>query len=189
MPRPLRFEAAGATHHVVAKGVAQTSLVRDDYDRRAFWIRLGRAVSRYEWRCLAFCLLDTHAHIVVTTPEPNLGIGMQWLCGRYAQEFNARWGRSGHLFGARFYSGHIESDEHLVSSILYVLLNPVRAGLVERPELWPWSSYAATVGLVDPPSFLDVDAVLELFDLRRHVAQSSLAAAALEVLEAPRGSA
>jgi REP element-mobilizing transposase RayT len=184
MARPSRFEAPGATHHVVAKGVAQTSVVRDDHDRRALWIRLARTVERYEWRCSAYCFLDTHLHLVVTTPQPNLGAGMQWLCGRYAQEFNARWGRSGHLFGGRFYSGRIVSDEHLVSAVVYVLLNPVRAGIVSRPELWSWSSYGATVGLVDPPAFLDVAAVLELVDGRREHAQRLLAAAALEAVDA-----
>lgn len=186
MPRSPRLEAPGAIHHVVAKAVASQTLVRDDGDRRSLWAQLGRTTTRYRWRCFAFCILDTHLHLVVSTPEPNLGAGMQWLCGRHAQNFNARWGRSGHLFGSRFFSSRVESDRHLVASIIYVFLNPVRAGIVDRAELWPWSSYPGTVGVVDAPSFVDVGGVLELVDQRRTVAQRGLAAA---VLEATQGDA
>ena len=118
--------------------------------------------------------MDTHVHVVVQTPEPNLGRGMQWLCGRYAQDFNARWQRSGHLFGRRFYSAVITTDRHLLGSIAYVLRNPVEAGLVDRAESWPWSSYASTVGLVAAPSFLDVAGTLSHLGRRPDAARRAL---------------
>ena len=183
MPRAPRQEIPGAIHHVVAKGVSGQEIVRDDYDRRALWMRLGRTVGRYRWRCFAYCFMDTHFHLVLRTPEPNLGRGMQWLCGRYAQEFNSRWGRSGHLFGSRFYSDVVTSDGHFVASVVYVLLNPVKAAMVDRAELWPWSSYAATAGLVEAPSFLDVEGVLEHFDRRADRARRRLVAGVLEAVE------
>lgn len=120
--------------------------------------------------------METHVHLVVTTPEPNLGRGMHWLSGTYAQKFNARHGRSGHLFGDRFFSRVVVTNSHLVAAIAYVLANPVRAGLVERPEHWPWSSFAATVG-EHAPAYLDVAGVLELFDPRPHVARVRVAEA------------
>jgi REP element-mobilizing transposase RayT len=169
-------------HHVVAKAVAGQALVRDDYDRRALWGRLARTVMKFRWSCLAYCFLDTHFHLLVETPEPNLGAGMQWLCGRYGQAFNRRHFRYGALFGHRYYSTPISTDRHLASAIVYVVLNPVRAGIVRRPEEWGWSSYAATVGLEDPPSFLDVSAVLLVVDRRPDVARRLLAEAVNETL-------
>ena len=120
----------------------------DDLDREALLKRLERTVVRHGWSCFAYCLLDTHFHLVVRTPEPNLGYGMQWLLAPYARDFNERYERRGNLFHTRFYSTRITNDEHLVAALVYVYLNPVRAGIVETPDLWPWSTYAATIGEV-----------------------------------------
>jgi putative transposase len=164
MARRLREDVAGGIHHVVAKGNAGAAIVADDLDRNAFVGRLAKTVERSGWACLSYCLLDTHVHLVVGTPRPNLGAGMQWLLGAYAQNFNHRHDREGHLFRARFYSRRIQSESHLVSTLAYVALNPVRAGVVERPEQWRWSSYAATVGRSRAPGFFDPRAVLQLVD-------------------------
>jgi REP element-mobilizing transposase RayT len=125
---------------------------------------MKHAVERHGWSCLAYCLLSTHIHVVVGTPRPNLGVGMQWLLGPYAQTFNRRHEREGHLFGGRFYSTRIRSESHLVAALAYVALNPVRAGLVGSPEEWRWSSYSETIGRRRAPAFLDVRSVLELVD-------------------------
>lgn len=164
MARRLREDIAGGIHHVVAKGNAGVSIVADDHDRSAFVGRLGKTVERSGWACLSYCLLDTHVHLVVGTPRPNLGAGMQGLLGPYAQNFNHRHDREGHLFRARFYSRRIQSESHLVSTLTYVALNPVRAGLVERPEQWLWSSYAATIGRSRSPDFFEPRVILELVD-------------------------
>ena len=174
MPRRPRVEAPGAIHHVVAKGNAGHAIVRDDTDRRAFLERLGGAVEKHRWSCLAYCLLDNHFHLIVETPEPNLGVGMQWLKSAYAQDFNHRHDRRGHLFGGRFYSMALQRNAHLAQAIVYVFLNPVRAGIVDRPEDWPWSSFGATVGLRPPPVFLQIASVLELIDPRPDVARKLL---------------
>ena len=174
MPRGPRVEAPGAIHHVVAKGNAGHAIVLNDTDRRAFLERLGGTVEKHRWSCLAYCLLDNHFHLIVETPEPNLGVGMQWLKSAYAQDFNHRHDRRGHLFGGRFYSVAFQRNAHLVQAIIYVLLNPVRAGVVDCPEDWPWSSFGATVGLRPPPVFLQIASVLELIDPRPDVARKLL---------------
>jgi hypothetical protein len=89
---------------------------------------------------------------------------MKWFLGPYAQRFNQRHERDGHLFRGRFYSKRIQTPAHLISAITYVVLNPVRAGIVERPEQWLWSSYSATIGRRRAPAYLDVSAILELVD-------------------------
>ena len=101
---------------------------------------------------------------------------MQSFEAPYAQAFNHRYERQGHLFRGRFYSTRLETDDHLVSAIIYVSLNPVRAGIVEQPELWRWSSYAATVGLVPVPAYLDVAATLGLIDTDTATARRRLEA-------------
>lgn len=184
--RKPRAEAPGAIHHVVCQGVAGQEIVRDDVDRRAFIARLARTVELHRWSCLAFCLLDNHFHLVVETPLPNLSVGMKWLKASYAQDFNYRHRRRGPVFGGRFYSQLIERDSHLVAAIIYVFLNPVRAGLVERGEEWSWSSYAATIGVTPAPAFLHAHRVLSLVDERRDVAMRRLATAVVETTKAER---
>jgi hypothetical protein len=115
--------------------------------------------------------MDTHFHLIVHTPEPTLSRGMQHLCGSYAQWFNWKYGRRGHLFARRFGSVHIRTNAHLLEAHRYVALNPVRAGLRKRPEEWRWGSFRALAGLEAAPGFLDTNRVLTLFAMRRRAAQ------------------
>jgi putative transposase len=87
----------------------------------------------------AYCLMTTHYHLVVATPTPDLSRGMHYLNGLYAQRFNGRWDRFGHLFAERFWSRLIESEEYLGAACNYVFENPVRAGLCESASQWRWS--------------------------------------------------
>ena len=135
---------------------------------------------------LCLCLLDTHFHLVVRTPEPNLGYGMQWLLAPYARDFIEQYERRGNLFHTRFYSTRITNDEHLVAALVYVYLNPVRAGIVETPDLWPWSTYAATIGEVAASRCLAASEVLRLIDERLTTAQLRLRLAVSEALERDR---
>jgi hypothetical protein len=98
--------------------------------------------------------MDTHLHAVVETPEPTLGAGMQRLLGGYAYEFNRRHSRYGHLFAGPFFASLIDTEAYAMEVCAYIVLNPVKAGLVRDPADWPWSSYRATAGLIKLPSFL-----------------------------------
>jgi hypothetical protein len=135
---------------------------------------------------MAYCLIDTHFHLVLRTPEPNLGEGMRWLKSTHAQDVNYRHGRTGHVFGGRYYSAQIHSDDHLLAALVYVYLNPVRAGIVDLPHAWPWSSFAATVGRSRAPEFLHVDSVLELFGPEPTVARARLLDVVRETRELDR---
>ncbi len=163
MPRPHRVGAPGDIVHVTARGNRRQQIFGDDSDRRLFLWLLSRTVVRYGWHCYAYCLMGNHYHLVVELPVFNLSAGVQLLNGRYGQEFNERWAVAGHLFQGRFHSERIESDVHLVGSIRYVDLNPVRAEIAGEPDAWEWSSYRATVGLARPPSFLSVRRTRQLF--------------------------
>ena len=141
MARPLRIDFPGALHHVMSRGNERQPIVRDDADRqrRLDWLR--RTVETYGWRLHAFVLMTNHDHLFVETREANLGAGMQYLNGSYTSYFNRRNRRVGHLFQGRFRGHLIEEEGYFLEVSRYIHLNPVRAGLVERPEQWPWSSY------------------------------------------------
>lgn len=166
MARPLRLQFPHAVYHVTSRGNARQKIVRGDPDRARFLTVLGQVVARFGWRCHAYCLMNNHYHLLVETPRPTLSVGMRQLNGVYTQTFNRQHHRVGHLFQGRFKAILVEKDSHLQELCRYVVLNPVRAGLVQRPHQWPWSSYRATVGRTDVPDYLTVDWVLGQFGPR-----------------------
>jgi putative transposase len=161
MARSLRIEFSGALYHVTSRGNECRPIFRDDVDREMFLTFLGQAVTRFGWSLTAFVLMTNHFHLVVQTPEANLSRGMQWFNGVYVAWFNRRHNRSGHLYQGRFHAFLIEKEAYFAEVLRYVVLNPVRATMVERPEDYRWSSYRATAGLEEAPKWLDVVAALE----------------------------
>jgi putative transposase len=106
--------------------------------------------------------MDNHVHLLVETLEANLAAGMRRLHGLYAQTFNERHGRSGHVFQGRYGAVRMKSDEQLWAVAAYIARNPVDAGLCDSPEEWAWSSHAATLGSACP-TWLDAERLLQLF--------------------------
>ena len=140
MPRLPRCQLPErAVFHVTTRGVNREAISRDDDDRRLFLVLLARVTVRTDWDCQAFCLMPNHHHLILETHQDLLSVGLRSLNGRYAQAFNGRHGRSGHLFGDRFAAFVIRDDEHLRRATDYVLQNPVRAGLCRRAADWRWS--------------------------------------------------
>jgi len=156
MSRQNRVQTADGLYHSGTRGIRRLPVFVDDDDRHLFLAILGDVVKRFEWECRAYCLMTNHYHLAIRTPEPNIGAGMHRLNGLYAQAFNRRHGFKGHLFEERYWSGVIETDDHALSLMRYVVLNPVRAGMCLLPHQWPWSSYRATAGLEAAPAFLDL---------------------------------
>jgi REP element-mobilizing transposase RayT len=141
MPRRPRLEEAGAIHHVFARGIAQREIYVDAADRVFYLELLEWVVDHTGWRCFAYCLMDNHVHLLVQTPEPNLGFGMHRLHGDYARAFNRRHGRSGHVFQGRYESRRVMDDPYFLTLASYIALNPVEAGVCDAPEQWPWGSH------------------------------------------------
>jgi putative transposase len=148
--------------HVTTRGNRGGRIFLTDRDRVLFLGELGRVLEETGWYLLAFCLMGTHYHLAVETPQPNLGAGMQLLNGRYAREFNRRRGARGHLFERRYHSVKQERDEQLLELMRYIALNPVRAGLCDRPEEWKWGSHNALLGR-GHAGFVDVERTLDRF--------------------------
>jgi putative transposase len=168
MARPLRIEVPGALYHVTARGNARQAIFLDDDDRRSFLQRLGHVALARRWRCLAYCLMTNHYHLLVETPRADLSQGMHSLNAAYAQRFNTRHDRVGHVLQGRFTAILVERESHHLELARYVVLNPVRAGIVESPEEYPWSSLRATLAMDPAPAWLDVEGLLAAFGSRAH---------------------
>lgn len=157
MPRRPRIQFPGAIYHVMSRGNRKNEIFDDDDDRRRFLTVLSQAVHRYMVKCLDFCLMSNHYHLVLETPRGNLSQAMRHINGVYAQASNRRHHRTGHVFEGRFRSIVIEPATYLRRTARYVALNPVRARYVGDVDAYPWSSYRATAGLGAAPPFLHVE--------------------------------
>jgi len=171
MARPLRIEYPGAVYHITSRGNERKPIFIEEEDRKNFLNLLYNVNKRYNWICHAYCLMDNHYHILIETPEGNLSIGMRQLNGVYTQAFNLSHKRVGHLFQGRFKAIVIQKDSHLLEACRYVVLNPVRAKAVEKPEQWKWSSYRATTGREKSHPCLTRDWILSQFGKRSDVAE------------------
>jgi len=171
MARPLRIEYSGAVYHITSRGNAKKAVFKDDPDRETFLSILDRVNKRYHWVCHAYCLMKNHYHLLIETPDGNVSVGMRQLNGVYTQAFNRRHRRAGHLFQGRYKAILIQKDSHLPEVSRYIVLNPVRAGGVERPGDWPWSSYRAMGGRKRPHRCLSTEWILKQFSGDRGKAQ------------------
>jgi len=169
MSRPLRLEFSGALYHVTARGNAQADIFLDEEDRERFLLLLKDEVIQQGWLCYAWCLMDNHYHFLIETPEANLSRGMQRLNGRYTQSFNRRHKRVGHIFQGRYKAILVEKESHLLELCRYIVLNPVRAGLVNEVSQWQWSSYHDMLECTTS-SWQAIEHVLLLFSAHRNVA-------------------
>jgi REP-associated tyrosine transposase len=179
----LRSQLPNGVYHVTARGNRGHDIFTSGSDRKRFLELLAKNAHACRWRCIAYCLMTNHFHLIVATPEPNLSKGMHGLNGVYAKWFNGRHGFEGHLFGRRYHASLVESDHHMLEGCRYVLLNPVRARLAPSPSAWRWSSYRATVGLDPQPPFLASDLILSYFGREEQRARHAFRGF---VLDAPR---
>jgi len=145
MPRVPRSAFPDGLFHVSTRGVAKMPIYHDAGDRRRFLSLLLFAIDQYEWTCHAFCLMTNHYHLVLEATRTNLSDGMQVLNGDYAPGFNGKYRRWGHVFGDRFWSRSLAEDE-LEQICIYVMMNPVRAGLCAEMHDWPWSACRFELG-------------------------------------------
>lgn len=163
MARPLRLEFAGALYHVTARGNRREMIYEDQGDRFAFLEKFSTVCREANWLCHAYCLMGNHYHLLLETPEGNLGRGMRQLNGCYSQYFNRKHGRCGHVFQGRYSAVLVEKQSYLLELARYIVLNPVRARMVHTAQEWPWSSYRGTAGLQALPEGVSADWILAAF--------------------------
>lgn len=163
MARPLRIELSGGLYHVTSRGDRREDIYLSVDDRVAWLTLLGEVCQRFNWVCHAYCQMTNHYHVVVETPEGNLAQGMRHLNGVYTQYVNRTHGRIGHVFQGRYKAILVEKDSYLLELARYVVLNPVRAGMVGDAGEWMWSSYPVMTGAVARPPWLQTDWILGQF--------------------------
>jgi len=185
MSRPLRIEFPHALYHVTARGDRQEAIYEDDLDRRLFLEILAETVADFNWMVHAYCLMTNHYHLLLETPDGNLSAGMRQLNGVYTQRSNRKHDRVGHVFQGRYKAILVDREGYLLEVARYVVLNPVRAGMVRLAQDWPWSSYGAMTGQVEPPRWLATDGLLSAFGGTRAEAMQRYAAFVAEGMKAP----
>lgn len=163
MSRPLRIEYAGAFYHVVSRGNERKAVYRTHRDREKFFSYLESATERYRAVIHVYCLMDNHYHLLLETPSGNLSQIMHHINGAYTVYFNTKHARSGHLFQGRYKAILIDADEYASEVSRYIHLNPVRAGLIDIPEEYRWSSCQYYVLKREAPKWLKRDFVLGYF--------------------------
>lgn len=140
MGRRARIHYAGAAYHVMAHGVEGQDIFLDDADRVRFLDNLRRLVRESGASLLAYCLMGNHVHLAIQVGTIALSSILHRLLGAHAKTFNQRHGRRGHLFWDRYEVNLCTDEKYLAALIRYIHMNPVKAGLVKKPEDWPWSS-------------------------------------------------
>jgi putative transposase len=164
MARAPRLTYKGATHHVMSRANDKRKLFVDNDDRFTFLELISVAKEQYDVEWEMFVLMNTHFHAKVRTRHANISETMQYVLGSFAEYWNRRHGRRGHLLEGRFKSPLIEDGRYALNVIRYIALNPVQANYVEHVSEWPWSSHRALAGLEPPPKFLEVDWLRDYFD-------------------------
>ena len=149
MPRFQRLVVPGFPHHVTQRGVRRQRTFFDERDYRRYLNLAGKLLDESAIRVLAYCLMPNHVHaVVVPRKAESLASFFGPLHKKYAQHTNLRYEWTGHLWQARFYSV-VMAEDHALAAMRYVELNPVRSGLVDTPDQWPWSSARGNLGLAD----------------------------------------
>ncbi|MES2756136.1 MAG: transposase [Pseudomonadota bacterium] len=163
MTRPLRIEFPGALYHVTSRGNQLNAIYRDDTDRRMWLEVLGLVCERFNFVVHAYCQMTNHFHVMLETVEGNLAQGMRQLNGMYSQRVNRRHTLVGHVFQGRYHAVLVQKDSHLLELARYIILNPLRAGMVERHDEWRWSSYHAMFDRACAPDWLATEWLLGQF--------------------------
>lgn len=171
MTRPLRIEYPCAFYHVTSRGNEQKEIFKSDKDKEKFISYLESANIRYDAAIHAYCLMSNHYHLLIETPSGNLSQIMRHINGAYTTYFNIKRKRAGHLLQGRYKAILVDADEYAQELSRYIHLNPVRAGITEKPEEYAWSSYKYYVAKGKKPEWLRIEFILRYFGEKEAAAQ------------------
>lgn len=163
MARPLRIEFPGALYHVTARGDQRGAIYRDDTDRYIWLEVLGLVCARFHFVVHAYCQMTNHYHLMIETVDGNLAEGMRQLNGIYSQRLNRRHDLVGHVFQGRYHAVLVQKEAHLLELARYIVLNPLRARIVDSVDDWHWSSHHFMLDPAGTPAWLDIDWLLGQF--------------------------
>jgi REP element-mobilizing transposase RayT len=154
MPRPLRIEYENACYHVMNRGRSHQDIFHDKSYYQSFLNTLAEAHKRFGIQIQCYCLMQNHYHLLIKTPEGNLGRAMRHINGLYTQRYNRMRKTDGSLFRGRYKGILVEEDSYQLQLSRYIHRNPLEAGFKEKLERYPWSSYAYYLGKIKSPEWL-----------------------------------
>jgi REP element-mobilizing transposase RayT len=163
MARQLRIQYPGAFYHVTSRGNQKQPVFFSPWDKARFLDCLDEVHEKLDALVHSYCLMENHYHLMLETRQANLSKIMHIINTSFTVYLNKRYKRVGHLFQGRFKAVLIEAETYAQELSRYIHLNPLRAGIVERPEDHPWSSLREYLGQREPPRWLDTSFVLGLF--------------------------
>lgn len=170
MTRLPRIKFPGAFYHVTSRANRRELIFTKDKEKLDLQGWFAKAVKKYGVKIHAYCIMPNHYHLLVETPLANISKAIQYINGQYGDRFNSRNSLSGHVFQGRFHSTIIDRDAYFLEVARYIVLNPVRADLVENPSEWSWSSYNDTVSLLSGKDWLYTGGILNLFHSQKYQA-------------------
>ena len=163
MARPLRIEYPGAFYHVMNRGQSRRNIFLEDKGRQTFIDLLGDIARLWKVEIFAYCLMDNHYHLLLSTPAGALSRSMRHLDGIYTQKFNRVHHRDGPLFRGRYKAILIDAEEYFLSVVRYIHKNPLGAGVVSDIDRYRWSSHWGYLNKKQCPHWLDTRSVLSRF--------------------------
>jgi len=161
MARRPRVFAPGLLYHVIVRGNQRQKTFVGERDYQSYLERLGKYRRKFDVALYAYCLMPNHIHLLLETSSQPLSKFMQGLQQSYTQYFNRTHRKVGHLFQSRYKAIVCDRDEYLIELVRYIHLNPVRAGLVRRPEQYTHSGHRFYLkgdgtGVLDPRPVLNM---------------------------------
>ncbi len=180
MARSVRMDYPDTFYHVLSRGNERRAIFRDKQDYEKFIDLISRMVERFDLDVHAYVLMNNHYHLLLRTRLGNLSKAIQWLGLSYSIWFNRKHKRAGHLFQGRFKSFVIENERYFVAMCLYIHRNPVRAGIVNNPLDYPWSSYPSYMRVKKKGDWLTTSLILGMFSNKKQFVKEQLAYAGKE---------
>lgn len=171
MPRKARAEVEGGLYHVITRGNNRRQIFNSPADYQKFLSLLAVQKTKLPFFLYAYCLMSNHVHLLIERQASAVGRIMHRLLTGYAQYYNRRYRRVGHLLQDRYKAILCQSDRYLSELVRYIHLNPVRARIVSKPEDYEYSSHGAYLGLA-PSGIADVDSVLRHFGAKKDMARA-----------------
>jgi len=167
MARPLRIEYPGAWYHVMNRVAGRGLVFKERWTTDLFLRMLQDLDQRFDVECHAYCLMGNHYHLLLRTPEGNLGRAMRHFNGLFTQHYNRQLRRDGPLFRGRYKAILVDADSYLLAVSRYIHRNPLEAGIVRKLDSYVASSYPAYVGRAAAPAWLKTGFVLDILGSSR----------------------
>lgn len=162
MARKKRVEFPGAFYHVLTRGNNKQKVFKDEQDYKIYLIILRRYHNRYKFTLYAYTLMPNHIHLLIETGVTPLSKIMQGIQQSYTYYFHKKYKSVGHIFQGRYKAILCERETYLLELVRYIHLNPVRAGLVDNADDYPWSSHPVYLGHLEQ-SFVEKEFIFKIF--------------------------